>query len=144
MTSGPRHSGCRGSSQSGLLESARLGRPRATRLSPSLSDCRRGYRQTQTRRAAALSGPPSAGELRLCGIAGVVGEPDGRRSILAVRQMCTDLARRGPDAEGTASWDGVVFGHRRLAIFDLSDAGRQPMVTPDNRVGVVFNGAIYN
>ncbi|HJZ72626.1 MAG TPA: asparagine synthase (glutamine-hydrolyzing) [Vicinamibacterales bacterium] len=80
----------------------------------------------------------------MCGIAGVVGEPDGRRSILAVRQMCTDLARRGPDAEGTASWDGVVFGHRRLAIFDLSDAGRQPMVTPDNRVGVVFNGAIYN
>jgi len=33
------------------------------------------------------------------------------------------LARRGPDSEGVACWQGVTLGHRRLAIFDLSDAG---------------------
>jgi asparagine synthase (glutamine-hydrolysing) len=41
-------------------------------------------------------------------------------------------------------WDKAILAHRRLAIFDLSDAGRQPMVSPDGMTGVVFNGAIYN
>ena len=58
--------------------------------------------------------------------------------------MVSALARRGPDAEGIESWGEAVLGHRRLAIFDLSDAGRQPMVSSDRSVGVVFNGAIYN
>lgn len=54
------------------------------------------------------------------------------------------LARRGPDGEGLESWDRAVLGHRRLSIFDLSDAGRQPMLSPDGAIGIVFNGAIYN
>jgi asparagine synthase (glutamine-hydrolysing) len=58
--------------------------------------------------------------------------------------MVGALAHRGPDGEGIESWPSAVLGHRRLAIFDLSDAGRQPMLTPDRRTGVVFNGAIYN
>src|SRR5262249_9622044 len=49
-----------------------------------------------------------------------------------------------PDGEGVRSWSGATLGHRRLSIFDLSDAGRQPMVSPDGRIAVVFNGAIYN
>jgi asparagine synthase (glutamine-hydrolysing) len=58
--------------------------------------------------------------------------------------MVRALARRGPDGEGVESWDGAVLGHRRLAIFDLSEAGRQPMNSPDGAVSVVFNGAVYN
>lgn len=58
--------------------------------------------------------------------------------------MMDALSRRGPDGAGLSTWQGVVLGHRRLAIFDLSDAGAQPMLTPDGSVGVVFNGAIYN
>lgn len=54
------------------------------------------------------------------------------------------LARRGPDAEGCELWPQAALGHRRLSIFDLSDLGRQPMVSPDGQTGVVFNGAIYN
>jgi len=80
----------------------------------------------------------------MCGIAGVVGIRDTVSGTRAVHAMCGELARRGPDGQGTAHWDAVVFGHRRLAIFDLSDAGRQPMLTADGRIGVVFNGAIYN
>jgi asparagine synthase (glutamine-hydrolysing) len=61
-----------------------------------------------------------------------------------VRRLLTSLARRGPDGEGLEVWDGAVLGHRRLAIFDLSDAGYQPMKSPDSSIGIVFNGAIYN
>jgi asparagine synthase (glutamine-hydrolysing) len=58
--------------------------------------------------------------------------------------MVTSMARRGPDAEGIQSWEGAVLGHRRLSILDLSDAGKQPMVSDDGTVGLVFNGCIYN
>ncbi len=61
-----------------------------------------------------------------------------------MQRMLAALARRGPDDAGIASWDGVVLGHRRLAIFDLSPLGHQPMLSRDGHVGVVFNGAIYN
>lgn len=62
-----------------------------------------------------------------------------------MRAMVGALARRGPDGEGVELFEGgAVLGHRRLAIFDLSDAGRQPMSSPDREVAVVFNGAIYN
>jgi asparagine synthase (glutamine-hydrolysing) len=58
--------------------------------------------------------------------------------------MCAALSRRGPDAQGLEQWDRAVLAHRRLSIFDLSDAGRQPMMLPDRSAAVVFNGAIYN
>src|SRR5205085_7694525 len=38
----------------------------------------------------------------------------------------------------------VLLGHRRLAIIDLSDAGRQPIGNEDGAIQVVFNGEIYN
>jgi asparagine synthase (glutamine-hydrolysing) len=80
----------------------------------------------------------------MCGIAGVVGDIDPLHATQLVRKMMDSLARRGPDSEGIASWGGAVLGHRRLAIFDLSDAGNQPMRSDDGRLGVVFNGSIYN
>ena len=80
----------------------------------------------------------------MCGIAGVVGSQDRGWAEARVRELTHALARRGPDAEGLHSWDGATLGHRRLSIFDLSDAGRQPMLSPDGRIAVVFNGAIYN
>jgi asparagine synthase (glutamine-hydrolysing) len=60
--------------------------------------------------------------------------------------MIRALARRGPDGEGVERWPAscAALGHRRLAIFDLSEAGRQPMLSKDGTVGIVFNGAIYN
>jgi asparagine synthase (glutamine-hydrolysing) len=80
----------------------------------------------------------------MCGIAGVVGQTEPATAERAVRRMVAALARRGPDSEGIERWDEAVLGHRRLAIFDLSEAGRQPMVSSDRSIGVVFNGAIYN
>jgi len=80
----------------------------------------------------------------MCGIAGLAGFTDRETAQRRVHSMTSILARRGPDGEGLEVWNSAALGHRRLAIFDLSDAGRQPMLSPDSTVGVVFNGAIYN
>ncbi len=80
----------------------------------------------------------------MCGIAGVAGVHDPIAGESLVAAMLQTLARRGPDGEGVERWSSAVLGHRRLAIFDLSDAGKQPMLSPDRRIGVTFNGAIYN
>lgn len=60
--------------------------------------------------------------------------------------MVDTLAHRGPDGDGV--WVdaemGIGFGHRRLAIVDLSDDGAQPMVSHDGRYVATFNGEVYN
>lgn len=80
----------------------------------------------------------------MCGIAGFVNSGNTQRARDHVGCMLPELAGRGPDAEGLHTWPGVAFGHRRLAILDLSDLGKQPMVSEDGEVGLVFNGCIYN
>lgn len=70
-----------------------------------------------------------------------------REESCAVLQRMTDALRhRGPDADGLwQSADGRVnLGHRRLSIIDLSETGSQPMVSPDGRLVLVYNGEIYN
>ena len=82
----------------------------------------------------------------MCGIAGLVSNSgavtDSARQ--GVRQMVTRMYARGPDAEGVWAGDGVVLGHRRLAILDLDARANQPMLLNDGRYAIVFNGEIYN
>jgi asparagine synthase (glutamine-hydrolysing) len=80
----------------------------------------------------------------MCGLAGYVGASGAERASEVVGCMVRALERRGPDSEGIARWPGAVLSHRRLAILDLSPAGHQPMLSDDGRIGVVFNGCIYN
>ena len=81
----------------------------------------------------------------MCGIAGRVNFLSGAAVDAALIQgMCDLLAHRGPDGEGTYVDGPVGLGHRRLAIIDLSPAGRQPMSNEDGTVWIVFNGEIYN
>ncbi len=60
--------------------------------------------------------------------------------------MCHALEHGGPDDEGIYSDEnsGLVFGHRRLSIIDLSKNGHQPMSDVQNKVWITFNGEIYN
>jgi asparagine synthase (glutamine-hydrolysing) len=76
----------------------------------------------------------------MCGIAGII-HPSHKSLIQA---MTAVIAHRGPDDFGYHSGDNISLGHRRLAIQDLSANGHQPMFTTDGRLGIVFNGEIYN
>lgn len=76
--------------------------------------------------------------------------------------MTDRLQHRGPNAAGLllvntasgATWSDdssstteqfdLALGHRRLSILDLSEAGRQPMVSASGQHWLVFNGEIYN
>ena len=76
----------------------------------------------------------------MCGIAGLVGPWP---STMAA-EMMEAIAHRGPDGHGVWADDGVVLGHRRLSIIDLTDRAAQPMQTPDGRYILTYNGEIYN
>jgi asparagine synthase (glutamine-hydrolysing) len=58
--------------------------------------------------------------------------------------MTASLVHRGPDDVDVVADGDVCFGFRRLAIQDLTPAGRQPMRSHDGRLLLVFNGEIYN
>lgn len=80
----------------------------------------------------------------MCGIAGILNL-DGSPSDQAVaRHMAETLAHRGPDGSGEWAEGPLAFGHRRLAILDLSPAGDQPMTTPDGRFVITYNGEVFN
>ena len=77
----------------------------------------------------------------MCGITGY--HSDDPRARAALPLMTAALAHRGPDADGF-HFDGPVgLGHRRLSVIDLA-LSRQPLVSADGAVAVVFNGEIYN
>lgn len=80
----------------------------------------------------------------MCGIAGFVNfHKDKKKNIT---KMMDRMVHRGPDAGGIwESEDGnVTFGHRRLAIVDLTEGGLQPMASHSGRFEICFNGEIYN
>lgn len=79
----------------------------------------------------------------MCGIAGIY-HFDRSPAEYGVNAMTARMAARGPDAEGVWSGEGVVLGHRRLAILDLDARANQPMVSGCGRYVIVFNGEIYN
>ncbi len=85
----------------------------------------------------------------MCGIAGLwdpkqaLSEADAGRLIA---RLTDPLTHRGPDSAGywVDAEAGLAFGHRRLAIVDLSVEGNQPMVSASGRHVLVTNGEIYN
>jgi asparagine synthase (glutamine-hydrolysing) len=79
----------------------------------------------------------------MCGICGVValGRPAETETVA---RMAAQLDHRGPDGDGAFDAPGVALGFRRLAIIDLSDAGRQPFASEDGSLQLVHNGEIYN
>src|SRR5664280_1752623 len=80
----------------------------------------------------------------MCGIAGYLNF-DGRPAALPVLQrMSRALAHRGPDGDGHWTDGPLGFGHRRLAIIDLSAAAAQPMLSADGRFAIIYNGETYN
>ncbi len=91
----------------------------------------------------------------MCGLVTVISaNPVPRLGELAGR-MLELIAHRGPDGRGIAAFDQdgqvgsvdaatIALAHCRLAIQDTTDAGHQPMGTPDGRHWLSYNGEIYN
>ena len=84
----------------------------------------------------------------MCGLTGYLAAPQDRESEMVSRTMTMmeAIAYRGPDSCG--HWAdpeaGIAFGHLRLAIVDLTEAGAQPMFSASGRFVLVYNGEIYN
>ena len=84
----------------------------------------------------------------MCGITGYLtgaGAPEAEM-LTRVAKMAEAIAYRGPDSRGhwADTEAGIAFGHLRLAIVDLTEAGAQPMASHSGRYQMVYNGEIYN
>jgi asparagine synthase (glutamine-hydrolysing) len=81
----------------------------------------------------------------MCGICGFYSK-SSLKFDSAIKKMCAAISHRGPDDNG--SWQdenlGIVLGHQRLSIIDLSAAGHQPMQSSSGRFILSYNGEIYN
>lgn len=81
----------------------------------------------------------------MCGIAGYIDKKkDIPSSELKIKDMTEAIRHRGPDAEGQWIHDNVALGHRRLAIIDLDERSRQPMMSHDRKYMITYNGELYN
>ncbi|MBL4606722.1 MAG: asparagine synthase (glutamine-hydrolyzing) [Pseudomonadales bacterium] len=78
----------------------------------------------------------------MCGIFGCTSFD--KSNIEKARISLHSLEHRGPDQWHEFHDDSVYMGHHRLSILDLSDHGKQPMVSPDKDVIITVNGEIYN
>lgn len=78
----------------------------------------------------------------MCGITGFSGILD-KETLVSMNQ---EISHRGPDDSG--SWfhnlGKAGLAHRRLSIIDTSSAGKQPMMDPQSRAIISYNGEIYN
>jgi asparagine synthase (glutamine-hydrolysing) len=99
----------------------------------------------------------------MCGISVVIAAVVSPEVTAKCLRMHAPIRHRGPDGEGvlllnqqqvtrfdqvaavpSSAAASVAFAFRRLKIVDLSEAAAQPMVSPDGRYWIVFNGEIYN
>lgn len=81
----------------------------------------------------------------MCGIAGIIQANREQYGKAHVKKMTDALVHRGPDGEGywQSNSGNVLFGQRRLAILDLTDAAAQPFHYLE-RYTALHNGEIYN
>ena len=85
----------------------------------------------------------------MCGICGLI-QPKQKSSAYnsehVVIKMREKLTHRGPDQSG--EWfnkeEEAYFGHRRRSVIDLSENGRQPMVSKCGNYVITYNGEVYN
>lgn len=82
---------------------------------------------------------------KMCGINGFYSKHSFTFDNV-ISKMNSAIYHRGPDTNGT--WldknAGIVFGHQRLSIIDLSSSGNQPMQSNSGRYILTYNGEVYN
>jgi len=92
----------------------------------------------------------------MCGIFTAVNSSHESVNLAPILSV---INSRGPDDIGCLNWEldkveyfphatslsgELVQGHVRLAVIDLTDGGKQPMVSPCGRYSICYNGEVYN
>lgn len=80
----------------------------------------------------------------MCGIAGIINLNSSKVNRDKLDLMIQKMNHRGPDDHGVYLNNNVGLGFVRLSILDLSSAGHQPMLSPDKRFVIIYNGEIFN
>lgn len=87
----------------------------------------------------------------MCGISGIASKHLSAGEITsAIDRMTQALRHRGPDGTETRRFlppdvsHPIALGHNRLAVIDVSSAGKEPMCNEEGTIWLVFNGEIYN
>ena len=80
----------------------------------------------------------------MCGILGIYNLDGSAVDAPMLERMGQKIVHRGPDGEGQYIDNNIGLLHKRLAILDPSDNGKQPMTSKDGQWVVIFNGCIYN
>ncbi len=68
---------------------------------------------------------------------------ENTKFIEGTKKALNKLSHRGPDGSGIFIKKSAILGHRRLSIIDIA-SGQQPMVTEDGKIGITYNGEVYN
>ena len=79
----------------------------------------------------------------MCGITGIINKTKIPFDEILLHKVNDTIKHRGPDGEGFYVYKNLGLGHRRLAIIDLTDSGKQPM-SLNERYFITYNGEIYN
>lgn len=82
----------------------------------------------------------------MCGIAGILNVQQQINPV-ELDRFTDSLTHRGLDGRGTFIDGNLGLGHRRLAILDLSEAGKNPMPyggENGKRYWITYNGEVYN
>src|SRR5262249_24502102 len=108
--------------------------------------------RSHARRDAGRVHARGRGPSLMCGIAGHFGAARGADVRVKMRAA---LARRGPDAQHDAAFDGrgrrladdavaeVGLVHTRLSIIDPRPIADQPMASDDGTIWILYNGEVY-
>ena len=82
----------------------------------------------------------------MCGIVGIFNFNYSTVNKKELEYFTQSLHHRGPDDSGIYinKEHDLGLGHTRTSIFDLSEAGKQPMTYTNERYWLTFNGEIYN
>ena len=78
----------------------------------------------------------------MCGIVGFYSRKRENNDL--IESMVDKIAHRGPNDRGCWSENKITMGHSRLAIIDLTKAGKQPMISASGRYIISYNGEVYN
>ena len=78
----------------------------------------------------------------MCGIFGFTKFK--KEELEKARESLHTLSHRGPDQWNDYFDEDIYIGHQRLSILDLSEHGKQPMISPDEKVIITVNGEVYN